>query len=307
MSNRVQQTDPLSADENPPIKVLERLGARKADVGGIPVARVIPVRTRRVIGPWCFLDHAGPVTFSASNQGFDVGPHPHTGLQTFTWMLEGEVLHRDSLGHEQVIKPGQVNLMTAGHGIVHTEESLPDSGALHATQLWIALPKEDKDTAPRFDHYPDLPRWTQGGVDFTLLTGNYQDQKAPTLHFSPIIGMDLQSSKDSELSLTLDTDFEHGIFVLQGSLEIESETFNDNELAFLGLGREQVKFKLEAGSRVLFVGGEPLESEIVIWWNFVGHSKEEVRQAVTDWQQGASRFGDVPGYDGPPMEAPSMP
>ncbi|RUO27026.1 pirin family protein [Aliidiomarina minuta] len=307
MSNRGQNPQALQGKETHPEHVLERLTAREADVGGIPVARVIPVRGRRVIGPWCFLDHAGPVQFSESNQGFDVGPHPHTGLQTFTWMLEGEVLHRDSLGNEQVIKPGQVNLMTAGRGIVHTEESLSKSGALHATQLWIALPKEDKATAPRFDHYPKLPRWTQDKVDFTLLTGNYQDQKAPTLHFSPILGMDIQSPGDSELKLSLDTNFEHGVFVLQGELEIEGETFTENELAFLGLGREHIECKLKAGSRVLLVGGEPLESEIVIWWNFVGHSKEEVRQAVTDWQQGTSRFGKVEGYDGPPMEAPSLP
>ena len=134
----------------------KRIQARISEVGGIPVARVLPTKEQRMIGPWCFLDHAGPVRFAADSEGMQVGPHPHTCLQTFTWMLAGTLLHRDSLGSEQLIKPGQVNLMTAGHGICHTESSQFTEGAekaLHAAQLWIALPEDKADIAPRFDHY----------------------------------------------------------------------------------------------------------------------------------------------------------
>lgn len=140
----------------------QRIASRLTDVGGIPVARAIPVKERRTIGPWCFLDHIGPTRFAPGAPGMDVGPHPHIALQTFTWMLEGEILHRDSLGSKQVIRPGQVNLMTAGRGIAHTEESVPNQPDLHAAQLWIALPEADQHTPPRFDHYPTLPAGSKG-------------------------------------------------------------------------------------------------------------------------------------------------
>ncbi|WP_368188567.1 pirin family protein [Aeromonas sp. R7-3] len=192
----------------------QRIASRLTDVGGIPVARAIPVKERRTIGPWCFLDHIGPTRFAPGAPGMDVGPHPHIALQTFTWMLEGEILHRDSLGSKQVIRPGQVNLMTAGRGIAHTEESVPNQPDLHAAQLWIALPEADQHTPPRFDHYPTLPRWQQGEITLTLLIGEHGSQRAPTLHFSPILGLDLHAPEGGEITLPLDPAFEHGLFPL---------------------------------------------------------------------------------------------
>ncbi|WP_375056037.1 pirin family protein [Zobellella sp. DQSA1] len=286
---------------------VQRLSPRLADVGGIPVARVLPVRQRRLIGAWCFLDHAGPADFAPGEPGMRVGPHPHIGLQTFTWMLEGEVLHRDSLGYQQVIRPGQVNLMTAGRGIAHTEESLPGQGRLHAAQLWIALPEADKDTPPRFDHYPTLPTWSQGGVDFTLLVGDYLSHKAPTLTFSALLGMDLYAPRQAQLTLPLQPEFEYGLFVLEGSLTLGEDGFAENELAYLGLHRDQVTLTLSSGTRVLLVGGEPLEEDIYIWWNFVGHSKDDIARALADWNAGTARFGVVQGYDGAPLQAPPLP
>ena len=153
------------------MRPLERIAPRAADLGdGLVVRRVLPTRQRRMVGAWCFLDHAGPIDF-APGGGMHVAAHPHTCLQTFTWLIEGEVLHRDSLGNEQVIRPGQVNLMTAGHGIVHTEDSAPGARRLHAAQLWIALPPELADCPPAFEHYPDLPRWQDAGCTLTLLAG----------------------------------------------------------------------------------------------------------------------------------------
>jgi redox-sensitive bicupin YhaK (pirin superfamily) len=212
----------------PPI---ERITPRSADLGEGPhVRRALPTRERRMIGAWCFLDHAGPVDF-APGGGMHVGAHPHTALQTFTWLIDGEVLHRDSLGNEQVIRPGQVNLMTAGHGIVHTEDSLPDARRLHAAQLWIALPPEHADCPPAFEHHPVLPRWAQDGCTLTLLAGRHGERQSPARLHSPLIGLDICSSGDARLTLPLDPGFEYGILPLEGSLRIGDETFDSDAFA----------------------------------------------------------------------------
>lgn len=288
---------------------MQIINARSADVGGIPVARILPERRRRLIGPWCFLDHAGPVVFASGSRGMQVGPHPHTCLQTFTWMIEGEVLHRDNLGHEQLIRPGQVNLMTAGHGISHTEQTPPGESRLHAAQLWIALPFAQRHVAPRFDHYPELPGFALDHLQATLLTGDYAGYAAPTLRFSPIVGVDLRWQRGGEVVLPLRPDFEYGIVPLQGSLQVAGETLAQDTLAYLPPGKEALPVitgKASAG-RALLIGGLPMSDDIQIWWNFVGHSREEIIQAQQDWQQGAARFGKVSGFDGARTEAPPLP
>ncbi|WP_435105144.1 pirin family protein [Arhodomonas sp. AD133] len=286
---------------------VQRVSPRTADVGGIPVNRVLPSRQRRLVGAWCFLDHAGPASFEGNSPGLCVGPHPHIGLQTFTWMIEGEVLHRDSLGNEQVIRPGQVNVMTAGRGISHTEESRSGESRLHAAQLWIALPEADRHTEPRFDHYPELPRWREEGTELTLLTGEYGGYRAPALSFSPLVGLDMTSRRASALELPLREDFEYALLPLDGELGIEGDTFAANELAYLGRGRDGVALDLPADGRVILVGGEPLGEEILIWWNFVGHSKAEIAEAQRDWEVGSERFGSIPQYDGEPLMPPPLP
>lgn len=259
-----------------------------------------------MIGAWCFLDHAGPTVFK-SGAGLRVGPHPHIGLQTFTWMIEGEVLHRDSLGNVQVVRPGQVNLMTAGRGITHTEESLPDEDKLHAAQLWIALPFESSACAPAFDHYPVLPQWSEGGCDFTLLAGTYGSHSAPAQLYSPLVGIDLFSAQEAEVKLSLDAEFEYGILIVQGEAEINMDSFSVNELAYLGRGLSHITLRISAGSRAIVLGGQPFSEEILLWWNFVGHSKEEIFQALRDWKNNDSRFGTVNDYDGAPLVAPDLP
>ena len=285
---------------------VQRVTSRSAEIGGgVTVNRVIPSRQRRMIGAWCFLDHAGPAVFE-SGAGMRVGPHPHIGLQTFTWMLQGEVMHRDSLGNVQVVRPGQVNLMTAGHGIAHTEESLPGEHHLHAAQLWIALPFESRDVPPAFDHYPDLPQWTEQGVVVTLLAGTMAGRHAPARTYTPLMGADLTSEAGATLSLKLDPAFEYGILPLQGGITIGDDTFAANELAFLGTGRDHIALTLAPGSQILLVGGLPFGSEVLIWWNFVGHDKGEIAQAQRDWETGADRFGTVEGFDGPRLVAPTL-
>jgi quercetin 2,3-dioxygenase len=288
-------------------RTIQRVTSRAADIGGgISVSRLLPSPQRRMIGAWCFLDHAGPARFSAGT-GLRVGPHPHIGLQTFTWMLEGQVLHRDSLGNVQVVRPGEVNLMTAGRGISHTEESLADERHLHAAQLWIALPSSESQRAPAFEHHPELPGWEQDGCRLTLLAGQYQNQRAPTRVYSPLLGIDLHSPQGATLELRLDPAFEYGILPLLGEVQIQAERFADNQLAYLGRGRDQLSVQLAPGSRALLLGGEPFAEEILLWWNFVGHSRAEISQAQRDWEAAHPRFGRVEGYDGAPLVAPALP
>ncbi|OVZ64673.1 quercetin 2,3-dioxygenase [Pigmentiphaga sp. NML080357] len=285
---------------------IERIASRTAQIGGgISVDRVLPVRQHRRIGAWCFLDHAGPARF-APGGGMLVEAHPHIGLQTFTWLIEGEALHRDSLGNEQVLRPGQVNLMTAGIGISHTEESLPDQQVLHAAQLWIALPPGKQEMPPAFDHYPDLPRWSEAGIDFTLLAGSCAGRTAPTRVYSRLVGLDLRCQDAAALRMALEPGFEHGLLVLEGAVLVDGERFGVNELAYFSTGRVEVGLALEAGTRLLLIGGEPPTDEITIWWNFVG-SKEAIAQAQRDWEARSERFGSVKGYENRRLVAPPVP
>lgn len=286
---------------------IARIATRPAVLGGgMTVRRALPTRQRRMVGAWCFLDHAGPVTF-ADGEGIHVGAHPHTALQTFTWLIAGEILHRDSLGSEQLIHPGQVNLMTAGRGIVHTEDSLPGVHRLHAAQLWIALPQAQADCAPAFDHYPELPRWTEAGSEFTLLAGVYGSHHAPVRLYSPLMGIDLRSQSGATVELALTPEFEYGILPLEGSVAIDDTGVATDEFAYLGAGSDVVHLSLAAGCRLLLLGGEPFGEPIVMWWNFVGHSKEAIAAAQREWESGSPRFGRVKGDEGRRLLAPTLP
>lgn len=284
---------------------LVRIPARSADLGdGMLVRRTLPSRRQRMIGAWCFLDHAGPVSFGP-DKGMHVDAHPHIGLQTFTWLIEGAVLHRDSLGNEQIIRPGQVNLMTAGHGITHTEYSLHDGERLHAAQLWIALPPEHKDCVPAFDHYPELPQWEENGTQFTLLAGSFADREAPATIYSPIVGIDIVASAATEVVLALNPAFEYGLMPLTGSAQIDGEAIAADELAYLGQDRSELRVALSTGTRALFIGGEPFAQPVLMWWNFVGFSKADIARAQAQWESGDARFGPV--GEAPRLTAPPLP
>ena len=287
--------------------VFQRIAVRMAALGeGFTAARALPTRERRMVGAWCFLDHLGPVQFSGE-EGMHVGEHPHTALQTFTWMIEGNILHRDSLGSEQVIRPGQVNLMTAGWGIAHTEDSLPGESALHAVQLWIALPAEKANIEPSFEHHPVLPAWKQDGVACTLLAGHYADRDAPSRVHTPLFGLELYSETPARTTLSLTPEFEYALLPLTGSVQIGAESVQSNELAYLGQGRSELELRMEPGSRVLLLGGQPYPGTVSMWWNFVGATRDDVTKAQLDWEAGASRFGPVKGGEGRRLEAPKLP
>lgn len=296
-----------TAPQDPTRAPIERISARAAELGeGLRIHRALPTRQRRMVGAWCFLDHVGPVTLSAG-QGMHVGAHPHTGLQTFTWMMEGQILHRDSLGSEQLIRPGQVNLMTAGRGIAHTEDSLPGEAQLHAAQLWIALPPELADAEPTFQHYPRLPSWLDQGIEFTLLVGEFASQTAPTEVHSPLVGVDLRAAAGAHAVLSLNPGFEYGILPLQGRIHIGGESFESGDFAFLGQHLSELPLDMEENARALLLGGEPFATPITMWWNFVGLSKAYVAQAQADWEAGLSRFGPVVGGEDRRIPAPKIP
>ena len=287
---------------------LKPVDSRKSILGsGLPIIRHLPSRSQRLIGPWCFLDHIGPTDLTTDN-AVDVGTHPHIGLQTVTWLFEGALLHKDSLGYEQVIAPGQLNLMTAGHGICHSEESPPGfSGPMHGLQFWIALPAEYEDTPPAFAHHTDLPQWQQDGAEITLVVGELAGHRSPATVFSPLVGADIVATQACRLTLPVPADFELGLCINEGHAELEGETLKTGELYYLGQGRDTLILTLSAGSRIMLLGGEPLGQPVLLWWNFVGRDQERLNQAASDWQQWPNdRFGEVSAYQGAPLTAPTL-
>ena len=291
----------------PALPSVQRIPVRQAELGeGFGIKRALPTRERRMVGAWCFLDHIGPANVR-NTDGMHVGAHPHTCLQTFTWMISGQILHRDSLGSEQIIRPGQVNLMTAGRGIVHTEDSLPGESTLHAAQLWIALPPEHADMPPAFEHYPELPAWQADGVAYTLLAGQWQTRAAPTRIFSPLVGLDVFAENAASVLLPLQQPFEHGLLVLSGQATVNGQMFDGNDFAYLSPGTAGVHLQLNAGTRVLLVGGEPFAWPMTMWWNFVGPSKAHIAQAQKDWESNTSRFGNVKGGENRRLQPPALP
>ncbi|MBY0341819.1 MAG: pirin family protein [Rhodocyclaceae bacterium] len=291
---------------------LQRLEARSSMLGeGMLIRRALPHRERRMIGAWCFLDHAGPVDVS-HGQGMRVGPHPHIGLQTFSWLIEGEVLHRDSLGYEQMLLPGQVNLMTAGRGISHSEESPAQrSPNLQLAQLWIALPESHRHMAPAFEHYPVLPRCGVGGFETTLLVGEFGPQRSPVQVFTPLLAIDLACSDAAQGTLPLRADFEHGLLVLEGSVQVgvpglPAQDLQAGTLIYMAPDTTELTISSTAAARVLLIGGEPFRENVVLWWNFVARNRAEIAAATEAWNA-RTDFGEVSGYIGEALNAPPVP
>lgn len=290
---------------------VERITSHVGDVGGLPIRRALPNKARRTVGAWCFADHAGPATLPADRR-MNVGPHPHTGLATFSWMIDGEVLHRDSLGSELVLRPGQVNLMTAGRGISHSEESLSDR--IHLAQLWIALPDAERERAPSFQHFPELPHAAVQGWDATVLVGAFAGQRSPVPHFTPLLGVDLAAAGPACATLALDPAFEHGFMLLEGAVDVSPaghdtvETLGPGTLLYVGTGCAAVELRCAAAARLLLLGGTPFEPAPLLWWNFVGRDPAEMPVWAEDWRrEDGGRFGVVRGYDGPRLAVPPVP
>ena len=284
---------------------MSMLEARSYLVGdGTEVRRMLPQRTLRTVGAWCFADHYGPDDVSHS-AGMQVGPHPHTGLQTVSWLLEGEIVHRDSLGSLQRVGPRELSLMTSGEGIAHSEES-PRSDrppVLSGVQLWVALPDSARHGPAAYEHHTDLPVVEHGALTVTVVLGEHGDLRSPGTTHTRLVGLEV--AVDGDGLLPLDPAFEHAAFVLEGSAVVEGQALEVGSLLELGTGRDEVAVSGD-GARVMVLGGEPLGEPLVLWWNFVCRTSEEVVQAREDWEAASTRFGEVLGYPGPRVPAPPL-
>lgn len=289
------------------MSAVERIEGHAAIVGeGLPINRVLPSRLRRLVGPWCFLDHIGPADI-AEVGALRVGPHPHIGLQTVTWLTAGEILHRDSLGSLQPIKPGQLNVMTSGRGISHSEESPAQaSGPIHGVQFWTVLPQSARFIEPMFDHYPVLPTIARDGVQITVISGEYGGERSPARHFWPIVGLQITAGV-VDTALALDPSFEHALLVIRGAADIDGEPLLPNVMLYLGAGRSALQLRCDDDCQIILIGGKPFEEDVLMWWNFVGRSRDELTEACVQWNAGDARFGTVRGYDGAPLTAPLPP
>jgi redox-sensitive bicupin YhaK (pirin superfamily) len=273
---------------------------------GMTVTRTLPGRERRMVGAWCFLDYYGPEDITGT-RGMRVPPHPHTGLQTVSWLLAGEVLHRDSLGSVQLIRPGQLNLMTAGHAISHSEESPADhSPVLHGVQLWVALPDHARRMDPAFAHHPDLPVLRDGAAAVTVVMGELAGAASPARCHTPLVGAEATFDGAGTLRLPVDPDFEYAVLALAGAVEVDGVPLTPGPLLYLGTGRSDLDLRTDTGGRLLLLGGEPFEERIVMWWNFVGRDHDEIVADREEWMSG-DRFGTVHGFDGGRLPAPEMP
>lgn len=300
--------------------------AREVPLGGVramKVSRTLPQRGLPTVGAWCFLDSFGPERAAMS-----VLPHPHTGLQTVTWPLLGTIRHRDSVGSDVLVRPGELNIMTAGRGVSHSEFAVAPAGAeepdgraragvepagtaeqaaevplQRGLQLWVALPDGERHRAPAFEQHRDLPRVTGAGFTATVMVGGFAGALSPATVFSPIVGADVSCSGGAVLPLN--PEFEHAVLVLDGGLALDGHEIVPGPLGYLGTGRRSLELEALPGTRFILLGGEPFEEELLMWWNFVGRTHAEIEQFRQDWEaqagipesaSSAARFGLVRGH-----------
>lgn len=271
--------------------MLELTDGHDAYVGALRVRRTLPTKRRRTVGAWCFADHMGPADVT-EDHGLDVGPHPHTGLHTVTWLVSGEVLHRDSLGSEQLVAPGQLNLMTAGHGVSHSEEATGSyRGPVHGIQLWVAQPETTRHGAPAFEHHTELPRCGLPGVEATVLVGTFDGVASPARRDTELVGVEL-AVHDATI-LPLRGGFEHALVVLDGAVAVGDQIVEPGRLAYVDSGRDEIPLSVRDPARVMLLGGEPFETRPLMWWNFVARTHEEIDEAYEAWRVDDGRFGRV--------------
>ncbi len=288
------------------------LHPRDVPLGGpraIRVRRTLPQRERSLIGAWCFADHYGPHDVRGG-PGMDVPPHPHTGLQTVSWLFSGEVEHRDSAGVHAMVRPGELNLMTAGAGISHSEVSTSATTVLHGAQLWVALPDADRDTDRDFAHFAPQPH-SLGNASLRVFLGELADARSPVHTFTPLLGAQLDLDPRAELTLDVDHTFEHGVLLDRGDVEVAGIALDVAALAFQAAGRDHLHIvnRGDGPARVLVLGGTPFPEQLVMWWNFVGRSHDDIATYRRQWEDGDDRFGSVAGYRGATsrLPAPALP
>lgn len=287
------------------------LESREVPLGGVRnmhVRRTLPQRGLPMVGAWCFLDRFGPAPTRMR-----VEPHPHIGLQTVTWPLLGEVHHRDTIGSDVVVTRGALNLMTSGHGIAHSEYSLGEGEvALAALQLWVALPESARHMAPAFEQHVDLPQFSAPGLEALVVMGTFAGVTSPATAHTPLVGAELDIAPGATVRLPLHPGWEHAILGVEGTIEVEASTpervqVEPEAMLYLGIEREYIDVSAPEGARAFLLGGEPFAEEIVMWWNFVARTHDEIVEARNDWENDTARFGHVPGHGDERIPAPPMP
>jgi redox-sensitive bicupin YhaK (pirin superfamily) len=302
--------EPIAEPDEAPEPIVEVLTAREVPLGGVRAMRVrrtLPQRARSLVGAWCFADHYGPDEVTLTG-GMFIPPHPHTGLQTVSWLFAGELEHRDSLGSHALVRPGELNIMTGGHGICHSEVSSAGTRTLHGVQLWVALPDATRDAARDFQHYVPPPIDLAGGQARVFL-GEFAGARSPVRTFTPLLGVELTVQPDATLTMDVDPRFEHGFLVDTGTVTLAGTGLGRADLGYVGVGTAQLTLvnPTSEAARLLLLGGPPFGEQIVMWWNFVARSHEEIVAFRDDWQNESDRFGRIDGWDGTPRRLPAPP
>ncbi|WP_179435191.1 pirin family protein [Microbacterium pseudoresistens] len=287
------------------------LEPRQVPLGGVrdmDVRRILPSRDLPTIGAWCFLDRFGP-----DEVRMRVEPHPHIGLQTVTWPLVGEIRHRDAVGSDVVLRRGQLNLMTAGHGISHSEYSVGDDAVpLDALQFWVALPEEACAGHGAFEQHTDLPALSLPAEDgpaatATVVLGEFAGTHSPATAYTPIVGAEIRLDPDSRVSLPLRIDWEHAVLAVEGDAHVAAKEVPVGSMLYLGDSRDRVEVITEEGALLFLLGGAPFEEDLVMWWNFAARTHDEIAVAREEWEAGAERFGHVVGHGAERIPAPPIP
>jgi quercetin 2,3-dioxygenase len=313
VSNLETVPEEIVCTENASGAAIEFLTPREVPLGGpraMPVRRTLPQKQRSLIGAWCFLDHYGPDDIKVTG-GMWVPPHPHTGLQTASWLFTGEVEHRDSAGHHAFVRPGELNLMTAGRGISHSEYSTPGTTVLHGAQLWLALPDSDRHTDPGFEHFVPTPVGGDGW-EARVFLGSLLGSTSPVRTYSPLLGAELRVRAGTTLRIPVDPAYEHGLLLDSGSLTVGDEALKANELGYLAPGHAEIELTAAEDALILLLGGPPFGEQIVMWWNFIGREHDEVAAFRAEWQHLVDEGSDgrfaLPLDDPlPPLPAPALP
>jgi quercetin 2,3-dioxygenase len=319
MTNPERDPDEMALAPGDTACGVEVLTPREVPLGGpraMTVRRTLPQRERSLIGAWCFVDHYGPDRVADSG-GMKVAPHPHTGLQTVSWLFTGEIEHRDSAGHHAMVRPGEVNLMTAGRGISHSEVSTPGTTELHGAQLWVALPDRARHVAPTFEHHTPEPL-TGDGWQARVFLGSLLGITSPVSTHTPLLGAELVLAAGTTVVLDVDAGFEHGVLLDRGSAVVDGTPGREGELVYAAPGRDTLTVEAADDVRLLLLGGPPFGESIVMWWNFVGRTHDEVVAFREEWQSQVDgvvdsqevrpgRYGVVVGDHLPPIPAPPLP
>ena len=288
--------DPMPGDAAAADAIETVIVPRARDLGGFEVRRALPSAQRQMVGPFIFFDQMGPALMQPG-QGIDVRPHPHIGLSTVTWLFDGSIYHRDSLGSSQPISPGELNWMTAGKGIVHSERTAPPELArerkVFGIQSWVALPKAHEETAPAFDHVEahKLPVIEERGLTARIIAGSLFGATSPVKTHSDLFYADVQMAAGSALPLPVEHE-ERGVYVAEGTIEVAGQSFEEGRLLVFRPG-DAITLRARTNARVMLLGGEPMDGPRYIWWNFVSSSKDRIEAAKDDWKR--ARFAIVPG------------